>query len=117
MTAAFVGVTPHGAVWKYFKECREQTPDGFLVCLEKLNVHGHNTVGIQVLFHHFKELLCVEIRGALDPWIEWIGGDCVEAVIRCEEVMAPVVDVHLDPGITQDIEIVLSEISRSRLRN
>ncbi len=114
---ALVRVAPDSAVRKYFEECSDRALDRLQVGLEQLDVHRDDAAGVEMLLHHLEEFLGVQVGRALHPRIQRIDGDSVEAFLGRHQVVAAVVDPHLDLGIAQDIEIRLAKVGGSGLRN
>src|SRR5262245_28954982 len=103
-------IAPDRAIWKDFKEGRNRTLDSVVGCFKQLDVHRHNTAGIQAAFYSFKEFLCVEIRSALDPRIKRIHGDPIKSFGRCQKVVSTIIDPQLDLWVFHDTEILSAEV-------
>jgi len=65
----------------------------------------------------WKNSLVVERRGATDPWIKRIGCDGIELLLRGEEEVPCVVDLHVHLRIVHHVEVVIAEEARDDLRH
>ena len=83
----------------------------------ELHEQGDHTARLQVIPDLPEELAGIERGGTLDPWVERIGGNRVELLVRGQQVMTRIVvlDVHL--RVADDVEVVLREVRRDDVRH
>ena len=114
---AFHGVREHGGVRKHVEKRRELAAHGVLRRLVELHEDRYDAAVVEPGFAELPELARVQRGGALDPRIERIGRDRIEAFCRRSEQMPAVVDADLDLAVRHDAEVVLGEKLGSHLRN
>src|SRR5262247_82845 len=106
MAAAFVGVAPNRTVRKHFEECSDCALYGLGVRLKKLYVHRDNSARIETLLDQSEKLCCIQRRRSLNPWVQRIGCDGIETLLCGQQVMASVIDVHLNFVVPDHIEVL-----------
>ena len=112
-----VRVAPHDTVWKGLEKRADLALHRIGVAFVELHEQRDDAAGIQMLLDRVEELLRIKHRSPLHPRIQWIGGEGFELLLRCENVVPRVVELHVHLWIADDVEIVLAEVRRDDARH
>ena len=114
---AFDGVCEHGRVREHVEKRRELAAHGILGGLVELHEDRHDAAVLEPFLAELPELARVQRGRALDPRVERIGRDRIEAFRRGREQVPAVVDADLDLAVRDDAEVVLGEVLGGDARN